>query len=116
MKKNKSRRLPFGGSLPLPERQEEASIHGRRNINPIKYFGDDDPVMRRAYKLGMPKKSKLARANTERNPETAIRTTAKALQNTPFRKWSPELMQDAKKFLDPQIVAAIIKEQQQKKR
>lgn len=113
MRKTKARRLPFAGTLPRTETEDVPFPGQKRNSH--KSWGEDDPLIQRAYKLGAPKKSELARLHTERDPETAIRTTAKALQDTPFRKWSPELMQDAKKFLDPQIVAAIIKEQQQKK-
>lgn len=116
MEKRKTRRLPFGGAKRMSETQPEIPMAGKRSYNQVKNWGEDDPLLQRAYRLGAPKKSKLAQIHSERDPEQAIRFTADDLRNTPYKNWTPSMMQDAQRYLNPQIVAAIIKEQQQKKR
>jgi hypothetical protein len=112
MKKSKASRLPYAGTLPITN-ITEAPFPGQRT-NPLKYFGEDDPVIQRAYKLGALKKSRLAELHTNRDPETTIRVTAKALQDTPFRKWDAQLIEDAKKYLPVELINKIIADNQKK--
>lgn len=106
MYNKRKQRLPYAGTRKLPD--EQRGIPHRKNINPQKYF-NDDPMIQQGNEA-------LSKTKLTRDPETAIRTTAKSLQETPFRNWSPDQIQDAQKYLNPQIVATIVKEQQSKKR
>lgn len=114
--RRKARKLlrPVGGSKRRQYVTPEIII-GKKVKNPNEMFNDDDPIIQRAYELGAPKRSKLASIYDKREPEVAIRTTIKHLRSTPYRKWGPELTQDAQKYLTPQIVNLIIAEQEQKK-
>lgn len=86
---------------------------------PVKRSKDWKKVHEQAAKRGAPTHGPLTRIHIEETKEgieTRIRSLANRLRNTPYRKWTPEDLEEAKKHLGPKIITAIIQLQEKAKR